>query len=95
MDQHPNDVLVKDGWHIVRNEDPIQKVRWYSVYHNHEGMGGMYRTVVNPHLTKSLSAHEEQYEIVPRRSCRYCDEQAPAVVDGFMRMIKWSEEHAD
>jgi hypothetical protein len=98
MDQHPNDVLDKDGWRIVRNEkyhsggggEP-KKLVWYKVYHNHPGVGGLYTTEYGSYCTNASNYSE----IVNKICCSYCDEQAPAVVDGFMEMIKWSQEHAD
>jgi hypothetical protein len=65
-----------------------KKMIWYNVYHNHPGMGGMFTTKHILSLAGTPLASSRLY-------CTFCREDTPDVVDGFMNMIKWSEENAD
>lgn len=87
--QHPNDVLVVDGWHIVRNEylalvgtslDTPNKV-YFRLYHACES--GMTKT------RRTAGPSDGP------RMCDSCKKLAPDVVQGYMNLIDWSMEDAD
>ena len=85
--QHRNDVLVVDGWHIVRNEylamagtgiDVGNNV-YFRLYHACEK--GMTKTV------RSAGNRGGSGGVLV---CKTCTKQAPDVVQGYMNLIEWS-----
>jgi hypothetical protein len=92
---HPNDVIAKDGWHVVRNERPYdmygdsaKKMIWYNTYHYHKGVG-LNRCLMSP----LMSDGEVTLEF--RLFCRRCSTEAPDYIQGFLKMIAWSERDED
>ena len=91
--QHPNDVLVHEGWKVVRNESPYnmygskKKMIWFTLYHDHEGPDRNFRGMCT--TRRSAGPSDGSY------MCDNCTEQAPDVVQGYMNLIEWSMNDAD
>ena len=90
MKQHPNDVLVEDGWHIVRNERKYDAVYggihssiWFTVFHDHKGLVGLC----------AAARKGMYYDGSWTWRCNKCQKDAPDVVQGYMHMIDWSMSH--
>ena len=93
---HKNDILVEDGWHVVRNERPYdmygkkKKYIYFNVYHYHDGKevftGGMQYT--------GLCTSERMWLDQGWR-CTSCQMNSPDIINGYMRLIEWSMSHDD
>jgi hypothetical protein len=95
---HPNDVIAKDGWHVVRNErsydmygDGNKRMIWYNTYHYHEGIG-LNRCTVSPSVSL---VREGEITLTPHMFCRSCSTEVPEYIQGFLKMIAWSERDED
>ena len=92
--QHPNNVLVEEGRHIVRNESrylagtgfdsPLRLT--FNLYHACEK--GMTKT-------RRSAGPSDVGDGTGRWVCNDCTRQAPDVVQGYMNLIDWSMEDAD
>jgi hypothetical protein len=99
---HPNDVIAKDGWHVVRNERPYdmygdgnKKMIWYNTYHYHEGVG-LIRCLMSPlSMTGADFLSDSEVTLRPRLWCRSCSTEAPDYIQGFLKMIEWGERDED
>ncbi len=91
---HKNDVLVEDGWHIVRNERNYgmggknKQYIYFMVYHAHTG----YPSTSGTHYTGLCTTERTgMYDNGTWQwTCTNCRSHAPDVVSGYMNLIEWS-----
>jgi len=102
---HPNDVIAKDGWHVVRNERPYRKdidmygdgnkkMIWYNTYHYHEGVG-LSQCVMSPlAMVGADFMSDGEVTLEPHLFCRSCSTEAPDYIQGLLKLIQYGEQDA-
>jgi hypothetical protein len=100
-ENHPNDVIAKDGWHVVRNERSYdlygmdKKLIWYNTYHYHEGVGLSPCHQVPSAMEGLVFSSTTEVTLEPHLWCRRCSEEAPDYIQGFLKLIAWGDKHED